>query len=247
MIVAYRNGAPVKLTDVASVTDDTENVRQAAWMNDVPAVIVNIQRQPGANIISVVDRIKLLLPQLTATLPKSVNVGILTDRTNTIRASVEDVQFELGLTVVLVVLVMFLFLRNVAATIIPSIAVPVSLIGTLGVMYLLGYSLNNLTLDGADHLHRICGGRRHRDDREHRALYRGRRGAPAGGAARRRANRVHHHFADHLADRGADPAAVHGRHRGPAVPRVRRHAERHHPGFGGGLADADAHDVLPSC
>jgi multidrug efflux pump len=146
MIIAYRNGAPVKLTDVASVTDDTENVRQAAWMNDVPAVIVNIQRQPGANIISVVDRIKLLLPQLTATLPKSVNVGILTDRTNTIRASVEDVQFELGLTVVLVVLVMFLFLRNVAATIIPSIAVPVSLIGTLGVMYLLGYSLNNLTL-----------------------------------------------------------------------------------------------------
>ena len=146
MIVAYRNGAPVKLTDVASVTDDTENVRQAAWMNDVPAVIVNIQRQPGANIISVVDRVKLLLPQLTATLPKSVNVGILTDRTNTIRASVQDVQFELGLTVVLVVLVMFLFLRNVAATIIPSIAVPVSLIGTLGVMYLLGYSLNNLTL-----------------------------------------------------------------------------------------------------
>jgi len=146
MIVAYRNGAPVKLTDVASVTDDTENVRQAAWMNDVPAVIVNIQRQPGANIISVVDRVKLLLPQLTATLPRSVNVGILTDRTNTIRASVEDVQFELGLTVVLVVLVMFLFLRNVAATIIPSIAVPVSLVGTLGVMYLLGYSLNNLTL-----------------------------------------------------------------------------------------------------
>jgi multidrug efflux pump len=134
------------LTDVAGVTDDTENIRQAAWMNDVPAVIVNIQRQPGANIISVVDRVKLLLPQLTASLPKSVNVGILTDRTNTIRASVADVQFELGLTVVLVVLVMFLFLRNVAATIIPSIAVPVSLIGTLGVMYLLGYSLNNLTL-----------------------------------------------------------------------------------------------------
>jgi multidrug efflux pump len=146
LIVAYRNGAPVKLTDVATVTDDTENVRQAAWMNDVPAVIVNIQRQPGANIISVVDRIKLLLPQLTSTLPKSVNVQILTDRTNTIRASVTDVQFELGLTVVLVVLVMFLFLRNVSATIIPSIAVPLSLIGTLGVMYLLGYSLNNLTL-----------------------------------------------------------------------------------------------------
>ena len=146
LIVAYRNGAPVKLTDVASVTDDTENVRQAAWMNDVPAVIVNIQRQPGANIISVVDRIKLLLPQLTLAIPKSVEVKILTDRTTTIRASVTDVQFELALTVVLVVLVMFLFLRNVAATIIPSVAVPLSLIGTLGVMYMLGYSLNNLTL-----------------------------------------------------------------------------------------------------
>ncbi|HLY16980.1 MAG TPA: efflux RND transporter permease subunit [Bryobacteraceae bacterium] len=146
LIVAYRNGAPVKLTDVANVTDDTENVRQAAWMNDVPAVIVNIQRQPGANIIAVVDRIKLLLPQLTATLPQSVQVPILIDRTNTIRASVKDVQFELGLTVVLVVLVIFLFLRNVSATIIPSIAVPLSLVGTLGVMYLLGYSLNNLTL-----------------------------------------------------------------------------------------------------
>jgi multidrug efflux pump len=146
LIIAYRNGAPVKLTDVASVIDDTENVRQAAWMNEVPAVILNIQRQPGANIISVVDRIKLLLPQLTVTLPRSVQVSILTDRTNTIRASVADVQFELGLTVVLVVMVMFLFLRNVSATIIPSVAVPLSLVGTLGVMYLLGYSLNNLTL-----------------------------------------------------------------------------------------------------
>jgi len=146
MIVAYRNGAPVKLTDVAKVVDDTENVRQAAWMNDVPAVILNIQRQPGANIIAVVDRIKLLLPTLTTNLPQSIQVKILTDRTNTIRASVTDVQFELGLTVVLVVLVMFVFLRNVSATIIPSVAVPLSLVGTLGVMYLLGYSLNNLTL-----------------------------------------------------------------------------------------------------
>jgi multidrug efflux pump len=146
MIVAYRNGAPVKLTDVAKVVDDAENIRQAAWMNDVPSVIVNIQRQPGANIIAVVDRIKLLLPQLTVNLPRSVQVKILTDRTTTIRASVADVQFELGLTVVLVVLVMYLFLRNVSATIIPSVAVPLSLVGTLGVMYLLGYSLNNLTL-----------------------------------------------------------------------------------------------------
>jgi multidrug efflux pump len=146
LIIAYRNGAPVKLTDVADVTDDVENIRQAAWMNQVPAVIVNIQRQPGANIIAVVDRIQSLLPQLTSTLPAAVEVGTLTDRTNTIRASVRDVEFEMGLTVALVVMVMFVFLRNLSATIIPSIAVPLSLVGTFGVMYLLGYSLNNLTL-----------------------------------------------------------------------------------------------------
>ena len=146
LIVAYRNGAPVKLSDVATVMDDAENIHQAAWMNNVPAVIVNIQRQPGANIITVADRIKILLPQLTANLPKSVQVSILTDRTTTIRASVNDVQFEMMLTVALVVMVIFLFLRNFAATIIPSVAVPLSLVGTFGVMYLLGYSLNNLTL-----------------------------------------------------------------------------------------------------
>jgi len=146
LIIAYRNGSPVKLTDVATVSDDVENIRQAAWMNDVPAVIVNIQRQPGANIITVVDRIKTLLPQLTTSLPSSVHVGILTDRTTTIRASVRDVEFELMLTVGLVVMVIFLFLRNLSATVIPSVAVPLSLVGTFGVMYLLGYSLNNLSL-----------------------------------------------------------------------------------------------------
>ncbi|HEX6545507.1 MAG TPA: efflux RND transporter permease subunit, partial [Bryobacteraceae bacterium] len=146
LIIAYRNGSPVHLTDVAVVKEDAENIRQAAWMNDTPAVIMNIQRQPAANIISVVDHIKTLLPQLTSTLPSSIHVDILTDRTTTIRASVADVQFELILTVVLVVLVIFLFLRSLYATIIPSIAVPLSLVGTFGVMYLLGYSLNNLTL-----------------------------------------------------------------------------------------------------
>jgi len=146
IVVAYRNGAPVRLSDVANVVDGTENTRLAAWMNLTPAVIVNIQRQPGANIISVVDRIKKLLPQLQASLPLAVKVQILTDRTTTIRASVKDVEFELMLTIVLVVMVIFLFLRNLAATVIPSVAVPLSLIGTFGVMYLLGYSLNNLTL-----------------------------------------------------------------------------------------------------
>mgnify|MGYP003693683595 CR=1 FL=1 len=134
------------LSDVATVIDDVENVKQAAWMNQVPAVIVNIQRQPGANIITVVDRIKNLLPQLKSSLPSSVDLSILTDRTTTIRASVSDVQFELMLTVALVVMVIFLFLRTLSATVIPSIAVPLSIVGTFGVMVLLGYSLNNLSL-----------------------------------------------------------------------------------------------------
>ncbi len=146
IIVAYRNGAPVRLSDVATAIDSAENVRQAAWANKQPAVILNIQRQPGANIISVVDRVKSILPQLQAALPASVHVEILTDRTSTIRASVADVQFTLVLTIGLVVMVIFLFLRSLRATVIPSIAVPLSIIGTFGVMYLLGYSLNNLSL-----------------------------------------------------------------------------------------------------
>ncbi len=146
VIVAYRNGSPVRLSDVADTIDDVENVRQAAWMNEAPAVILNIQRQPGSNVIEVVDRIKRLLPQLQGSLPPSVQVAVLTDRTTSIRASVRDVQFELMLAVALVVMVIFLFLRNLAATTIPSVAVPLSLVGTFGVMYLIGFSLNNLSL-----------------------------------------------------------------------------------------------------
>jgi len=156
IVIAYHNGAPVRVSDVANVIDGVENTQLAAWMGLAaapgqqptltPAVIVNIQRQPGANIISVVDRIKKLLPQLQASLPTAVKVQILTDRTTTIRASVKDVEFELMLAIALVVMVVFLFLRNLPATVIPSVAVPLSLIGTFGVMYLLGYSLNNLTL-----------------------------------------------------------------------------------------------------
>ena len=146
LVVAYKNGAPVLMNQVADTVDSVEDIHEAAWMNTTPAVIVNIQRQPGANIISVVDSITKLLPQLTSTLPESIQVKILTDLTTTIRASVRDVEFELMLTIALVVMVIFLFLRNLAATIIPSVAVPLSLVGTFGVMYLLGYSLNNLTL-----------------------------------------------------------------------------------------------------
>jgi multidrug efflux pump len=145
-IVAYKNGNPVRMSDVAKVITGPENVNQAAWMNNTPAVILNIQRQPGANIIKVVDSIKLRLKQLQSNLPASVKVTVLTDRTNTIRASVKDVQYEMMLTIVLVVLVIFIFLRTLSATIIPSIALPLSLVGTFGVMYLLGYSLDNLSL-----------------------------------------------------------------------------------------------------
>jgi multidrug efflux pump len=140
------NGAPIHLADVAEVIDGAENIRQAAWMNQQAALVVNIQRQPGANTIAVVDRIQKLLPQLAASMPPAVKISVLTDRTVTIHASVDDVQFELMLTVALVVMVIFLFLRTVSATIIPSVAVPLSIIGTFGVMYLLGYSLNNLSL-----------------------------------------------------------------------------------------------------
>ncbi len=146
IVIAYRNGAPIRLTDVAEVVDGVENNNQAAWMNQTPAVILNIQRQPGANTISVVKSIKKLLPQLEANLPASVRVTTLTDLTTAIQASVDDVEFELMLTIGLVVLVIFLFLRSLYATIIPSVAVPLSLVGTFGAMYALGYSLDNLSL-----------------------------------------------------------------------------------------------------
>jgi len=146
LVVSYKDGAPVRMSDVADVIDGIEDAHQAAWMNMTPAVIVNVQRQPGANTIAVVDRIKALLPQLTDTLPSGIRVSVLTDRTNTIRASVADVQFELALTVALVVAVIFLFLRRLSTTLIPAVAVPLSLVGTFAVMYFAGFSLNNLTL-----------------------------------------------------------------------------------------------------
>ena len=187
-------------------------------------MIVNIQRQPGANIINVVDRIQNLLPQLKASLPSSVQVSILTDRTTTIRASVADVQFELMLTVALVVLVIFLFLRSLAATAIPSVAVPLSLVGTFGVMYLLGYSLDNLSLMALtistgfvvdDAIVMIENITRYIEE-----------GDPPLQAAleRFRADRLHDSFAHRVADRRADPAAVHAGRRGPAVPGICRHA-----------------------
>ncbi|MGU3493467.1 multidrug efflux RND transporter permease subunit [Xanthobacteraceae bacterium A53D] len=146
LVVAYRNGAPVRLAQVAEVADGAENEKIAAWMDAEPAIILNVQRQPGANVIAVVDQIKAMLPEMTATLPAAVQVEVVMDRTTSIRASVEATQFELMFAVGLVVLVIFLFLRNLPATIIPSLSVPLSIVGTFGVMYLAGFSLNNLSL-----------------------------------------------------------------------------------------------------
>ncbi len=157
IIIAYRNGAPIRLKDVATVIDGAENTKQAAWVNTTPAIILNIQRQPGTNIIGVVNTITALLPTMQASLGDAVKVQIITDRTTTIRASVKDVEFELMLTIFLVVMVIFVFLRSISATVIPGIAVPLSLIGTFGVMYLLGYSLDNLSLMALTISTRICG------------------------------------------------------------------------------------------
>ncbi|MDH4189495.1 MAG: MdtB/MuxB family multidrug efflux RND transporter permease subunit [Betaproteobacteria bacterium] len=146
LVLAWRNGRPVRLSDIAEAVDGAENQRLGAWANELPAVLVNIQRQPGSNVIEVVERVKQLLPQLQASLPASVAVVLLSDRTTTIRASVNDVKRELAFAVALVVMVIFVFLRSVAATAIPSVAVPLSLVGTFGVMYLADFSINNLTL-----------------------------------------------------------------------------------------------------
>src|SRR6202021_2132970 len=146
VVVAYRNGAPVLLKDVAAIVNGVENSKQAAWMNQTPAVILNVQRQPGANTISVVKSIQLLMPQLQANLPSGIDITTLTDLTTDIKASVADVEFELMLTIALVVMVIFLFLRNLYATIIPSVADPLSIVGTFAAMYALGYSLDNLSL-----------------------------------------------------------------------------------------------------
>ena len=244
VVVAFRNGAPVVLKDVARVIDGVENDRQAAWMNQTPAVILNIQRQPGANTINVVKSIKSLLPQLQASLPASIQVTQLTDLTTAIEASVSDVQFELVLTIGLVVLVIFLFLRNLYATIIPSVAVPLSLVGAFGAMYALGYSLDNLSLMALtistgfvvdDAIVMIENISRYIEQGE----------PPNAGCAQGRgADRLHHSVAYGVPDRGAHSPAVHGRRGGPVVPRICRDAGRHHRHLRGGVAHAHPDDVL---
>ncbi len=243
LIIAYRNGAPVKLSDIANVIDSVEDEQLAAWVGNKPAVLVDIQRQPGANIIQTVDRIKQLLPKLTASIPPAVKVSILTDRTQTIRASVHDVQFTLVLTVVLVILVIFIFLRRVWATVIPSVALPLSLIGTFGIMYLAGFSLNNLSLMALTISTGFRRGRRHRDDREHFPLHRGRRIASGSGSEGFSPNRVHRHFAQFFADRRFYSVAFHDRNCRSAVPGVCHHPQRGGDRFGDRFVDAHPDDV----
>ncbi len=242
LIVAYQNGAAIRLQDIATIEQGAENTRLAAWANKQQAIVLNIQRQPGVNVITTADSIREMLPTLIKSLPKSVDVKVLTDRTTTIRASVSDVQFELLLAIALVVMVIYVFLRNVPATIIPSVAVPLSLVGTFAAMYFLGFSINNLTLMALT----IATGFVVDDaivviENISRYIEKGKTARRR--AERRRRDRLHHHLADLLAGGGADPAAVHGRHRWPPVPRVRRHAGGGDFDLRRGVVDADADDV----
>ena len=243
MIVAYQNGDAVRLSDVATVVEGPENSELAAWANRTPAIILNMQRQPGSNVIAVVDAVKAALPKLEKSLPAGLDVRVLSDQTTTIRASVNDVEMELGLSVVLVVLVIFVFLRNLPATLIPSLSVPLSLVGTLAAMYLFGFSLDNLSLmsltiatgfvvdDAIVMIENIS-----------RYVEAG-RDAAGRGAARLRRDRLHDHFADRVTDRRADPAAVHGRRDRAAVLRIRGDAGDDHRAVGGGVADTGADAV----
>ena len=245
VVVAYRNGSPVRLHEVARVFDGVENDKTAAYQRTSRAVFVSIQRQPGANTVQIIDSIRALLPALRAQLPAAVNLDVRSDRSKSIRESVADVKFTLVLTMGLVVLVIFLFLRNVSATVIPSLALPVSVIGTFAVMYAFGYSLDNLSLmaltlavgfvvdDAIVMLENIV---RHMETGQV---------ADGGGVRRLEGSGVHDPVDDRVAGGGVHPGAVHGRHRRPAAARVRGHDRGGHPGVGRRVGDADADAVQP--
>ena len=243
LVIAYRNGSPVRIRDVGRAVSAPENDLIAGWYNNQRAVILAIQRQPGANVIDTVERIKAMMPVLQASIPPAVKIHVISDRTDTIRASIHDVQFTLLLTVALVVMVIFIFLRNFWATVIPAVTVPLSLIGTFGVLYELGYSLDNLSLmalsiavgfvvdDAVVVIENIV---RHM---EGGAL------AVRGGAEGRRRDRLHHHVDHAVADRRIHSAVPDGRLCRAAVPRIRRHRQRRSGAVAADLADADADDV----
>ena len=245
LVIAWRNGAPVRLSDIGSVVSGVENDRVAAWYKDQPAVVLDIQRQPGANIVQTVQLVKDALPRLQGAIPSGIRLTIVTDRTETIRASVRDVQITLIMSVVLVVL------RDLR---VPALAArhlhPRHRAAAVAGRHLrrdaaAGLRARQPFADGADRRHRLRGGRCDRDDRERRALHRAGHAAVGGRLSRRGADRLHHRLADGVADRGVHPAAVHDRRGGPAVQGVRGHPLSRRGGVGGGLADPDADDVRP--
>ena len=205
--MTYRNGAPVRIQDVGRAIDSVENNRVASWFKDKRAVILGIQRQPGANVVEVVDAINELLPGLRTQIPQSINLEVFFDRTQSIRESAHDVQLTLIGTIFLVILVIFLFLRNVSATIIPSLAVPMSIVGTFAVMYLLDYSLNNLVPDGVDSGGGLRRRRRDRRPGKHRAPHGTRRKALRSRGEGRPGDRFYHHVDDDLAGGGVHTGA----------------------------------------
>ena len=238
------SGAPVRVRDIGRAVDAPENTKLAAWTNGTRCILLAVFKQPGANVIDTVNQVRAALPRLEATIPAAIDVAVLSDRTQTIRASVAGVESTLAITIVLVVAVIFLFLRSVWATIIPAITVPLSLAGTFAVMYLLGYSLDNLSLMGLtiavgfvvdDAIVMLENIVRHIED----GL-----SAARGGAQGSRRDRLHHRLDQPLAGRRVHPAAADERHRRPAVPGVRRHRDGGDPGLGVDRADPDADDVL---
>ncbi len=249
LIVAYRNGSPVRLEELGNVIDSVEDDKTASWFytkqGTQRAIILGVQRQPGTNTIAVTDAVKNLLPTFRSEIPASVKMDILYDRSDTIRESYKDVQFTMLLTLGLVVMVIFLFLRNVSATVIPALALPFSIIGTFAIMYLLHYSLDNLSMMALDPFGRLRRRRRHRDARKHFPPHGDGRKAVVRGSGGIERNRVHHRFDDAVARGRVHSGAVPGRHSRPAVPRIFGHHLRRDSDFGHCVRDAHAHAVLP--
>ncbi len=245
LVVTYRNGSPVRLEDLGEVIDGVQNDKVITWLNNTPSIMFQVMKQPGTNTVEVVDKVRALFPQFRAQLPPAINMDTLYDRSDSIRKSVDDVKFSLELAVVLVVIVIFLFLRNVSATLIPSLALPLSVIGTFAAMSLLGYTLDNLSLmaltlavgfvvdDAIVVLENIV---RHMEMGKSRLM------AALDGGTR---DRLHHSFHDAVAGGGFYSGVLHGRHSGAAVPRIRRGDHGRDLDLGLCLAQSDADAVQP--
>ncbi len=243
IVVAYRNGAPVRLGDLGRVVDSVQDLRNYGMSNGRPAVLLIINRQPNANIIDVVDSISAMLPELRASIPAAASLDVMMERTTTIRAALHDVETALAFSVALVILVVFLFLRNARATLIPAVAVPISLVGTFAAMYLLGFSLEQPLPHGARHRHGLRRGRRDRRAGERLAAHRARHVALRGGAARLARGGVHGAVDERVAGGGVHPDPLHGRDHRAALPRVRGDAVGGDRDLAAGLAHDHPDDV----